>query len=149
MEPLPPNYSPSRARKRGLVIGFLALAVIAVINILGQTRRRFPIVVNRQVSAVAVNDEVAINFNSDAGDTSGVALIAATEPAFDTFLELAASEDSETLSALVLDGRLFSVPNGTKAKVLKRDSIKAKVRILDGPGQNREGWVAASLLQTR
>ena len=55
--------------------------------------------------------------------------------------EAVAAKDQNRLTEMVKTGQAIQVPAGTRVRVLEESFNERFVRVLEGPGQGREGWV--------
>ena len=67
--------------------------------------------------------------------------VAVDKTSFDDYLNAALIEDNYGINELVMQGRLFYVPNGTRVKVIDSTFTTRKVRILEGEWEGASGWV--------
>ena len=71
-------------------------------------------------------------------------VLAATKESYSKAERATQRGDTETYRKLARDGWVVAVPDGTPARVLKRELLMAHVEILDGALKGRIGWVAMS-----
>jgi hypothetical protein len=67
--------------------------------------------------------------------------VAADDLALTDLINALAARDENSMESLEGAGRVFSVSNDTRVRVLERTSTKAKVRVLEGENTMKEGWV--------
>ena len=79
--------------------------------------------------------------------SEGVVPLAVNEQAYDAFMKLAIAKDYLGMAQMEADGLLFSVPSGTKARIIDRGFERRLVRIMDGKYFGRSGWIVLSLLE--
>jgi hypothetical protein len=65
----------------------------------------------------------------------------------DALTKAIAAKDPEGVSELLESGRVFRVPNGTKARLLEVSFLARKVRILEGPHRSKAGWIETEFVQ--
>ncbi|MFB3921782.1 MAG: hypothetical protein ACE145_08670 [Terriglobia bacterium] len=73
--------------------------------------------------------------------------LAATKESYNKAERAAQKGDTETYRKLATDGWVVAVPDGTPARVLKRELLMANVEILGGGLKGRIGWVAMSAVK--
>lgn len=74
--------------------------------------------------------------------------IATTEEGLGEMTNSAVAKDKEGLAKMMLDGKLFSVTNGTKARLIGRNWTGGiRVRILDGNHYGDDGWIPGEFLK--
>jgi hypothetical protein len=61
--------------------------------------------------------------------------------AFDELIQARIAHDTYGILELMLSGRVFTIENSTMALVLDGGLFKTRVRILNGRGQGKAGWV--------
>ncbi|TFZ82127.1 hypothetical protein [Candidatus Macondimonas diazotrophica] len=79
--------------------------------------------------------------------SEGVVLLADNEQAYGAFMKLAIAKDYLGMAQMEASGSLFSVPSGTKARIIDRGFERRLVRIMEGKHFGRSGWVVLSLLK--
>lgn len=67
-------------------------------------------------------------------------MVAADEKTLDELIVAIPARSGE-LENLIQSGRVFTVPNGTRARVVEKGYGKTKVRIIEGERVLSEGWV--------
>lgn len=82
----------------------------------------------------------SISYDATLSYGSGSVAIGATKEDLDEFLTNVSNYDTSANSAMVYEGRLALVEEGTKVKVLDRKLTTTKVRILEGLFKGFEGW---------
>jgi hypothetical protein len=75
------------------------------------------------------------------------ALLAVDDPAWDAMREAIGAQDKYGLFELMVDGKVFAVDRGYRAKLLKRSFSADKVRITEGPQIGKAGWVVSEFVQ--
>jgi hypothetical protein len=75
------------------------------------------------------------------GGSNQDVLIAVNKAAFDEVITFSVADDTRGLLNLVIQGRAFFVPSGTRVKVIDPGIFKTRVRVLDGPLAGWDGWV--------
>jgi len=74
-------------------------------------------------------------------NTSGThVVVAVSRQALD---ELVRQKTDRAISAMVLAGKAFLVPQGTRVSILDRATGARKILVLEGPTMGRDGWVPA------
>jgi hypothetical protein len=74
--------------------------------------------------------------------------VASSEEALGEMTNSAVAKDKEGLAKMMLNGQLFSVPNGTKARLIGRNWTGGiRVRILDGSHYGDDGWIPGEFLK--
>lgn len=91
------------------------------------------------VSTAKVGEQVELRVekSSQAGDLP----VADSQETNSEFLAVLKANDEYGYQRLFALGRMYRVKNGTKALVLERTHTLARVRILDGNYQGRDGWL--------
>ena len=74
-------------------------------------------------------------------------VLAATKESYNKAERATQKGDAETYRKLASDGWVVAVPDGTPARVLKRELLMANVEIQDGALKGRIGWVAMSAVK--
>ena len=71
-----------------------------------------------------------------------------TKDDLEEFMDALRIKDWEGIKNLMLLGRLFSIPNGTKVRILKCDDWAGmvKIRILEGDFYSESGWTYTGLV---
>lgn len=67
-------------------------------------------------------------------------MVAADEKTLDQLITAISTRNGE-LEALIQSGRVLTVPNGTRARIVEKGYGKTKVRIIEGERILSEGWV--------
>ena len=67
--------------------------------------------------------------------------VAIDQSALDAYGKFAVARDRYGPQELILSGRIFTVSNGTRARVIERNLATTEVRIMDGPHQGKRGLV--------
>lgn len=145
---LPVNSDQFNRHKRNVafivvVFVFVVLGVMAFANRARQPASNGNV---NQATRFTVGQEVRINFNDDQQSTTGVALLAVDEETLQQFVVFANTGDEAGLDTLFEQRRLISVQNGTRVRVLKEVSGRARVRVIEGEGTGREGWSTTQFL---
>jgi hypothetical protein len=78
-------------------------------------------------------------------DPDAIVTIAPTDDGWDEKVKATMAGDVDELASLVIDGTLFGVAEGTKARILEHSGTAFRVRILEGPQDNKKGWVEQEL----
>ncbi len=103
-----------------------------------------------QSSILGVSEEGVLNNNSDKNDVSGIAILAVDEKAFDDFTQSAIADDKYAFNEMISSGRLFTVQNGTKVKVIDIKFLgKTRVRVLEGKYLGESGWTASEFVVSK
>lgn len=79
------------------------------------------------------------------GSDVGV-LVSPTEEWFDRVTKLCVAGDTEGLSQMLLAGRVWSIPPGTRCLVIDPGIMIYEVRIQSGPYSGRSGFVATEFV---
>lgn len=75
-------------------------------------------------------------------------IIAADDQAMTELLKAANAGDKVGLAELAVDGKVWTVPSGTRALVLSATAFgRSEVRILDGNAFGKRGWVPSERVQ--
>lgn len=72
----------------------------------------------------------------------GAVVLAIDRDSLDAFTKASVAKDTIGVAALVLSGRLFEVPSGTRCLVIDRSFGAHQVRIMEGDQFGTSGWVA-------
>ncbi len=111
-----------------MILILLTLAVVGLL-ILGA-------VVGSGTSDYSVGDNVRIY---ESGLTT--VTVAVDGDAFDALTSAAVANDAVGYENVLLSGRAFTVPNGTRALVLDKGFTKTKVRVMEGANAGQAGYV--------
>ena len=102
---------------------------------------------NIAANILGVGEEGILNNNSDKNDTSGIAILAIDEKAFDDFTQSSIANDKYGFNEMINSGRLFTIPNSTAVKVIDiKFSGKTRVRVLEGKYLGKSGWSASEFI---
>ncbi len=141
----PKKSQESLARKElgcgALLLVVVGFAVVASVFDDGEEQKTRPISMPSSSSSTSVGSDIVLRVNS------GDVVVCASKDAYDEFQKLAVAEDYVGMAQMEAAGRLFRVPNGTKARVIDTAFEKREVRIMDGEHTGRSGWVTSSLVQ--
>ena len=77
-------------------------------------------------------------------------LLATDEDAFDAFTKAATRRDEYGVAELVLRGKLFTVPTGTRVRVIDMGGFlgsRLQVRVMEGAQVGRSGWIATEFVK--
>ncbi len=85
-------------------------------------------------------DTVVINFGADKFDATGAAILAIDIDSLNAFTA-ASQNGSAVLDTLMSRGKIFTTPNGTKARVVDSRLSATQVRIIEGDAQGKSGWI--------
>lgn len=77
----------------------------------------------------------------------GSVVLARTESAWDELMTLAVANDDRGIALMVLSGQAFLAEPGTLVHVLDRGFERRRVRVLDGPTADQDGWVSTAFLR--
>lgn len=78
----------------------------------------------------------------------GIIPIARTEEAFGELTNIMLAKDKEGIAKMMLEGKVFSVDNGTKARLIGRNWTGGiRIRILSGESYGEDGWMAKEFLR--
>lgn len=67
-------------------------------------------------------------------------MLAGDEKAFNDLID-ALSSGGDAVDGLIQSGKVFTVPNNTRVRILEIAMSKNKVRIIEGEKIMQEGWV--------
>jgi RNA polymerase subunit RPABC4/transcription elongation factor Spt4 len=96
---------------------------------------------NSNISSKSISDICTLSTNID------IVPIAVSKSAFEEWTKARIAKDDPGMKELVLSGKIFFVQTGTKAKIIDRDYLIRKVRILNGDKEGIAGWVAADYVK--
>jgi hypothetical protein len=68
-------------------------------------------------------------------------MVSVDEKAFTDLINALSSNGDGGIERLIESGRVFTVPNNTRVRILEIASAKNKVRIIEGDRIMQEGWV--------
>lgn len=134
--------------QRWAIAGYAAVAVVLVIVVSSPKLRAYgnaPPARSKSggTGAISVGDVATIYRDR------GSVVILRTEAAWDEFMTLAAAGDDRGIAMMVLRGQAFLAESGTRVLIIDRAFERRRVRVLDGPTANQDGWVATIFLRTR
>jgi hypothetical protein len=145
-----PEYGDARRFLADVAPRATATQQAALAQATAQARGASPAQTDVAAAALRPYGSVAIGeigvLRSGAGDV----LVGGSEQALDDAARAAARNDRQRLARLLMDGALFSVPQGTPARLLGTSGLlasKLNVRILDGPYAARSVWIPGEWLQ--
>ncbi len=149
MDELPPSPEQQELPRRSntafaiVVVLFIALGVAALVN----RKAAVAPTVNTNISSgpFVVGDTVAVNFNTDTTNVSGLAAVAVDEESYSLFVDVS-QDPNGSLDILIQDNKVFTVANGTTAKILESRSAASRIRITEGNELGKEGWVSNDFL---
>lgn len=130
-----------------IVRGGLGLAAVALMLGFGACRSR------DQAGSVGANQNVqqatALRVDGEArlfvpGRDS--LPVAADEKTLDDLAAALASRDGK-LESLIASGKVFTVPNNTRIRIMETGFAKTRVRVLEGDKMMQEGWVSERWLR--
>ncbi len=133
-----PSRLKSWPRKRWITLSLLGLVIGAVIIVFYVTRGASKNVsdsIGKTRAAQSVGNEVRLYIKGR--DTI---MVAADEKTLDQLITAISARNGE-LEALIQSGRVLTVPNGTRARIVEKGYGKTKVRIIEGDKILSEGWV--------
>lgn len=78
--------------------------------------------------------------------TASDVFVAVDDAAWDAMFKAIAAKDTEGMMQLVLAGKVFVVPVGTRVRVIEGGFTSVKVRILEGAHQAKAGWVPIEMV---
>lgn len=81
-------------------------------------------------------------------DSNTNGFLAVDDEAWDQMFEAINAKDEIGLQALVLNGAVYNVRSGTKARILDIAFANYKVRLQDGPNAGIAGWVVREFVQS-
>jgi hypothetical protein len=114
---------------KGCILGCLGVvALIALIVVFSGTHEPKPV-------SVGQNGRLEL-------PGGGSVVLAVDKKALDDFTKASVAKDTIGVAAMVLSGRLFEVPSGTKCLVIDRTFAARQVRIMEGDQFGASGWVA-------
>ena len=76
--------------------------------------------------------------------TAKSAVVANDRESLDMFIKVAMSKDDDRFNALIFANKIFSVENGTKARITDYNNAAFEVKVLEGKFEGRYVWVATS-----
>lgn len=141
---IPPSESPIPQRKRQNVAFIIVIVFFGVIGILAlfnngrSTKKNANTIENVPFQT---GTTVVINYGSDKFDTTGSAVVAVDLESLNAFSG-ASQNGSAVLDTLMSLNKIFTTPNGTKARVLDSGSIATQIRIIEGDALGKDGWVS-------
>jgi hypothetical protein len=77
-----------------------------------------------------------------------VNIFVAVDPsALDEMVRALSSKDNAKVESMVQSGRVITIDNNTRVRILEVNSGRIKARILDGPNTLLDGWVPERWVQ--
>lgn len=125
-------------RKAWIALSLLGLGIAAAIIVFYITRpasKSASDSIGKTRAAQSVGNEVKLYIKGR--DTI---MVAADEKTLDQLITAFSARNGE-LEALIQSGRVLTVPNGTRARIVEKGYGKTKVRIIEGDRILSEGWV--------
>ncbi|QDT76354.1 DUF4339 domain-containing protein [Lacipirellula limnantheis] len=98
----------------------------------------------KEVEKVAQKEQTTVSKGDDARlavPGQSEVYVCVTESAFSRFVELAVAKDYLGMAEMELAGQVFTVPSGTKVKVIGRGFLKREVRVMEGQHIGGSGFV--------
>ncbi len=77
----------------------------------------------------------------------GTVPVANSQEAHDRLIQLSAANDSIGVNQMMLTGSVWTVPSGTRCRVIEVGFFTSEVRILDGTNAGRECFVASDFVE--
>lgn len=77
----------------------------------------------------------------------GSVVLVRTEAGWDEFMTLAVAKDDRGIALMVLRGQAFLAEPGTLVHIIDRGFDRRRVRVLEGPTENQDGWVSTAFLR--
>jgi len=138
MTDLPPSRSLPWVHRVAHAIAFLAVVGLLVGAVWAELSRRLDL--PRDADAAA---PIATETTADVLLISGAqeVLVCRTKDDFDLVSQAASLGEAHGFADLRLSGRVFTVPHGTRARIISLVGMRQKVRILEGPQTGATGWV--------
>jgi hypothetical protein len=133
-------------KSRYALFALLLAAVVGVIALLATSNRESTGTATGR-STAPTGDAPArgsLSVGSEARVAAGnrdTIMIAVDQKAMDEMVAALSTVDDNRLQSLVDSGRVFTVLNNTKVRVLESELGKVKVRVLEGESVVMEGWV--------
>ncbi len=140
-QPVPQRPMPPQQRKN--VAFIVVIVVFCVVGIIALVKGR-SVKTDTNIAAAGqyrTGQVVVVNFGTDKFDSTGAALIAVDLESLNAYTD-AIQTGSTILDTLVSRNKLFTVLNGTKARILESRPSASQVRIIDGDSQGKDGWVS-------
>ena len=125
-------------RKAWIALSLLGLGIAAGIIVFYITRpasKSAPDSIGKTRAAQSVGNEVKLYIKGR--DTI---MVATDEKTLDQLITAISARNGE-LEALIQSGRVLTVANGTRARIVEKGYGKTKVRIIEGDKILSEGWV--------
>ncbi len=88
-----------------------------------------------------IGDDVVIQTNAKS------TIVANDRESLDMFVKVAMAKDDDRFNDLILANKIFSVENGTKARITDYNNAAFEVKILDGKFKGRYVWVDVGWLK--
>ncbi len=134
-----------KAQKRGGVFGLVLLLIVLgfILSREESTNKRST---TTQVSVTSPAPKKAlVDIGSVVKLRSGaeVIVLGRTKNDYDSMAKAYRADDSHGRAQLLLSGRAFKVPAGTKARIIDQSWTMRQVRILEGQSVGRAGWIPA------
>lgn len=147
-EPIPPPEPQEAPRRTNtafaiVILIFIAFGVAALVN--RKAAVAPTINTNQTAGPFIAGDTVTINFNIDPTNTSGLAAIAVDQESYSLFTNVA-QDPTASLDMLFQGNKLFTVANGTRARIVESRAAASKIRIMEGSELGKEGWVSNDFL---
>jgi hypothetical protein len=151
---LSPNQLAAK-RKRDRIVGICVIGALSCIcligNLLSNKKGNLPSAVpptterpakRHSPEAARTGDEVPLRTPS--GDDVPVT---ATKADFDRLVTLAVAKDTDGIRKMLTERRSWSVPNGTRCRVIQIGFTTYEIRFLEGSHQGESGWVASDFVK--
>jgi len=146
MDNLIPQQDPQLSlpqKKRRNVACIVVMVIFCAIGVVALVKGK-SVKTNANAAAAGpfhAGEVVVVNYGGDKFDATGAAIIAVDKESLSAFTD-AGRTGSAILDTLMSRNKIFTVLNGTKARVLDSQSSATKIRIIDGDSQGRDGWVS-------
>lgn len=144
--PIDPIQSKPGRRNVALIVVIIVFVILGIMAFANRARQPTSNGNTNQTNRFTIGQEVRINFNDDRESTTGVALLAVDEQTLVEFVTIANTGDEAGLDKLFDERRLVSIQNGTRVRVLKETSGRARIRVIEGEATGSEGWTTTQFL---
>jgi hypothetical protein len=145
MDDLPLQQEPHLSlpiKRRRNVAFIVVVLVFCVVGIVALVKGKSVKTNTNEAAAVPfrTGEVVVINYGTGKFDTTGAALIAVDLESAGAFV-VSGQTGSTVLDTLMARNKIYTVLNGTKARILESRPSVSQVRIMDGDSQGKDGWV--------
>jgi RNA polymerase subunit RPABC4/transcription elongation factor Spt4 len=99
------------------------------------------IISDSNIGSKSISDICTLSTNID------IVPISVSKEAFEEWTKARVAKDDQGMKNLIFLGKVFFVSSGTQAKIIDREYLIRKVRILNGDKEGIAGWVSANYVK--